>query len=270
MRLLGIYSLMLHIALVYCTELTFVLPDNDKQCFFDDLQEGVKIDIDYQVIAGGNYDIDCFVTDPQNNVLYQEKKRQYDSFSHTTTSKGVYKVCFSNEFSTFTHKTVYLDFRAGEEAPLLPDMNRATALTQMESACLSIHEILKVVTDSQTWYRLREAQDRIRAEDLHERVSYWSIGETVILFVRLQAHLPVHVLPVITVNLQRIPGHQPPALQRSPRCQLPPVHRGSMAFDGALGQSGEAATSGRCLETDLWGIGLQEHLCFPTRDSRIL
>ncbi|XP_064191733.1 transmembrane emp24 domain-containing protein 3 isoform X6 [Anguilla rostrata] len=131
MRLLGIYSLMLHIALVYCTELTFVLPDNDKQCFFDDLQEGVKIDIDYQVIAGGNYDIDCFVTDPQNNVLYQEKKRQYDSFSHTTTSKGVYKVCFSNEFSTFTHKTVYLDFRAGEEAPLLPDMNRATALTQM-------------------------------------------------------------------------------------------------------------------------------------------
>ncbi|XP_035274472.1 transmembrane emp24 domain-containing protein 3 isoform X3 [Anguilla anguilla] len=218
MRLLGIYSLMLHIALVYCTELTFVLPDNDKQCFFDDLQEGVKIDIDYQVIAGGNYDIDCFVTDPQNNVLYQEKKRQYDSFSHTTTSKGVYKVCFSNEFSTFTHKTVYLDFRAGEEAPLLPDMNRATALTQQ----------------------------------------------------RLQAHLPVHVLPVITVNLQRIPGHQPPALQRSPRCQLPPVHRGSMAFDGALGQSGEAATSGRCLETDLWGIGLQEHLCFPTRDSRIL
>lgn len=53
---------------------------------------------------------------------------------------------------------------------------------QMESACVSIHEILKVVTDSQTWYRLREAQDRIRAEDLNERVSYWSIGETIFLF----------------------------------------------------------------------------------------
>lgn len=54
---------------------------------------------------------------------------------------------------------------------------------QMESACLSIHEILKVVTDSQTWYRLREAQDRMKAEDLLERVSYWSIGETLFLFV---------------------------------------------------------------------------------------
>ncbi|KAJ8280979.1 hypothetical protein GJAV_G00061730 [Gymnothorax javanicus] len=183
MRFFGIYGLILHIFLVYCTELTFVLPDNDKQCFYEDLEEGIKIDIDYQVIAGGNYDIDCFVTDPLNNILYQEKKRQYDSFSLVTSAKGAYKVCFSNEFSTFTHKTVYLDFRAGQETPLLPDINHATALTQMESSLLSIHEILKVVTDSQTWYRLREAQDRIRAEDLQERVSYWSVGETLILIV---------------------------------------------------------------------------------------
>ncbi|XP_030622302.1 transmembrane emp24 domain-containing protein 3 [Chanos chanos] len=180
---IGLLILAVSTVLVSGTELTFELPDNEKQCFYEDLEEGVKFDIDFQVIAGGNYDVDCFVTDPQNNVLYQERKKQYDSFSHTTILKGVYKVCFSNEFSTFSHKIVYLDFRAGEERPLLPDMNRATALTQMESACLSIHEILKVVSDSQTWYRLREAQDRIRAEDLHDRVSYWSIGETVILFV---------------------------------------------------------------------------------------
>ncbi|KAL2089249.1 hypothetical protein ACEWY4_016148 [Coilia grayii] len=177
-----ILVLIVYITLVACTELTFELPDNEKQCFYEDLDSGVKFDIDFQVIAGGNYDVDCFVTDPMNNVLYQERKKQYDSFSHTTTSKGVYKVCFSNEFSTFSHKIVYLDFRMGEERPLLPDMNRATALTQMESACLSIHEILKVVTDSQTWYRLREAQDRMRAEDINARVSYWSIGETLFLF----------------------------------------------------------------------------------------
>ncbi|XP_052007889.1 transmembrane emp24 domain-containing protein 3 [Xyrauchen texanus] len=172
-----------YIFFVNATELTFELPDNEKQCFYEDLDEEAKFEIDFQVIAGGNYDVDCFVTDPMNNVLYQERKKQYDSFSHTTTMKGVYKVCFSNEFSTFSHKTVYLDFRTGEEIPLLPDMNRATALTQMESACMSIHEILKVVADSQTWYRLRETQDRIRAEDLNERVAYWSIGEAIILFV---------------------------------------------------------------------------------------
>lgn len=54
---------------------------------------------------------------------------------------------------------------------------------QMESACVTIHEALKTVIDSQTHYRLREAQDRARAEDLNSRVSYWSVGETVALFV---------------------------------------------------------------------------------------
>ncbi|XP_026099501.1 transmembrane emp24 domain-containing protein 3-like [Carassius auratus] len=183
MRYPFIFILAVYIAFANATELTFELPDNEKQCFYEDLEQGAKFDIDFQVIAGGNYDVDCFVTDPLNNLLYQERKKQYDSFSHTTTMKGVYTVCFSNEFSTFSHKTVYLDFRMGDDDRLMPDMNRGAALTQMESTCLSIHEILKVVSDSQTWYRLREAQDRIRAEDLSERVHFWSIGEAIILFV---------------------------------------------------------------------------------------
>nr|XP_046236737.1 transmembrane emp24 domain-containing protein 3 [Scatophagus argus] len=183
MLCLGLGCLLLNVFVVFGTELTFELPDNDKQCFYEDLEKDTKFDIDFQVISGGNYDVDCFVTDPQNNVLYNEKKKQYDSFSHTTAMKGVYKVCFSNEFSTFTHKIVYLEFRHGDEKPLLQSMTGATALTQLESSCVSIHEILKVVADSQTWYRLREAHDRTKAEHLLERVTYWSIGETVLLFV---------------------------------------------------------------------------------------
>ncbi|KAF4082942.1 hypothetical protein AMELA_G00134380 [Ameiurus melas] len=174
--------LTLYSALISGTELTFELPDNEKQCFYEELEEGVTFHVDYQVIAGGNYDVDCFVTDPMNNALYEERKKQYDSLTHTTALKGVYKICFSNEFSTFSHKTVYLEFRSGDDERLLPGMKQ-TALTQMESTCLSIHEILKVVADTQTKYRLREAQDRLRAEDLNERVSYWSIGQSVIICV---------------------------------------------------------------------------------------
>lgn len=53
----------------------------------------------------------------------------------------------------------------------------------MESACVAIHRALKTVIESQTHYRLREAQDRAQAEDLRSRVSCWSVGETVVLFV---------------------------------------------------------------------------------------
>uniref|UniRef100_A0A8C4XFA9 Transmembrane p24 trafficking protein 3 n=1 Tax=Erpetoichthys calabaricus TaxID=27687 RepID=A0A8C4XFA9_ERPCA len=187
MRSIGLFCLVVNIYclhLIRATELTFELPDNEKQCFYEEVDKGVKFTLDFQVITGGHFDVDCILTDPTEHVLYQEKKKQYDSFTHTADIKGVYKFCFSNEFSTFSHKTVYFDFQAGDDPPIVPEMlNRVTALTQMESACVTIHEALKTISDSQTHYRLREAQDRIRAEEIHDRVSYWSIGETIILFV---------------------------------------------------------------------------------------
>lgn len=98
-----------------------------------------------QVIAGGHYDLDCFVTDPLGNVLYNEVKKQYDSFSHTTTMSGVYKVCFSNEFSTLSSKTVYLEFRHGNEKPLLQSMVGTTALTQVGLGSLILEHVPVVV-----------------------------------------------------------------------------------------------------------------------------
>uniref|UniRef100_A0A8C6SWI2 Transmembrane p24 trafficking protein 7 n=1 Tax=Neogobius melanostomus TaxID=47308 RepID=A0A8C6SWI2_9GOBI len=150
------------------SELTFELPDNAKQCFYEDIIMGTKCTLEFQVVTGGHYD---------------EMKKQYDSFTFTAAKNGTYKFCFSNEFSTFTHKTVYFDFQVGDDPPLFPNENRVTALTQMESACVSIHEALKSVIDYQTHFRLREAQGRSRAEDLNTRVAFWSIGEAVILLV---------------------------------------------------------------------------------------
>ncbi|XP_076859606.1 transmembrane emp24 domain-containing protein 7 isoform X1 [Brachyhypopomus gauderio] len=168
---------------VWGSELTFELPDNAKQCFYEDITMETKCTLEFQVVTGGHYDVDCRLEDPDGTVLYKEMKKQYDSFTFTAAKNGTYKFCFSNEFSTFTHKTVYFDFQVGEDPPLFPNENRVTALTQMESACVSIHEALKSVIDYQTHFRLREAQGRSRAEDLNTRVAFWSIGEAFILLV---------------------------------------------------------------------------------------
>lgn len=54
---------------------------------------------------------------------------------------------------------------------------------QMETATVDIFENLKSVLDYQTHFRLREAQGRMFAEDLNERVLYWSIGESVVVIL---------------------------------------------------------------------------------------
>lgn len=57
-------------------------------------------------------------------------------------------------------------------------------LFQLETSTEGIHERLKLIDDYQTHHRLREATGRKRAEDLNERVMYWSVGQAgIILFI---------------------------------------------------------------------------------------
>lgn len=48
----------------------------------------------------------------------------------------------------------------------------------MEASAQDIHKSLSTIIDYQTHHRLRETQGRKRAEDLNERVLWWSIMET--------------------------------------------------------------------------------------------
>lgn len=167
---------------VTSSELTFELPDNEKLCFHEVIDKDVKCTLEYQVITGGNYDVDVELTSPNGPVLYKEVKKQYDSYTWTTDARGEYRFCFSNEFSTFTHKLVYFDFKVGDEEPIKSALgDRVTALTQMETSANALHENLKVVVDYQTHHRLREAQGRAFAEDLSDRVQYWSLGQSIVI-----------------------------------------------------------------------------------------
>ena len=46
--------------------------------------------------------------------------------------KGVYAACFSNEFSTFSHKLIYVDWQIGAEEPLPGVGETLTAMTQVK------------------------------------------------------------------------------------------------------------------------------------------
>nr|CAB3267024.1 transmembrane emp24 domain-containing protein 7 [Phallusia mammillata] len=166
-----------------CVELTFELEDNSKQCFFEDLSKGTKATLEYQVISGGRYDVDCYVEDQDGLKLYQEKRKQYDSHEWEATKNTTYQICFSNEFSTITHKVVYFDFSVGSEKPIVDSMDRATALSLMETACANIHEASNKVVNFQTHFRLRESLSRTFAERLGNRVQLWSLIQLGIMVI---------------------------------------------------------------------------------------
>ncbi|CAF1031636.1 unnamed protein product [Rotaria sordida] len=172
---------------IHANELTFELPDNAKECFHDKLKIGSKFVLEYQVVTGGNYDVDLELKSPSGKILYKETKKQYDQFEKTVEEDGVYQFCFSNEFSTFTHKIIYIDWKVdGDPEHEIPQPGPRVAegaLTMIELKVGKIHENLEKSIDYQTHHRLREATGRARAEDLQERVQIWSLGQFILIII---------------------------------------------------------------------------------------
>lgn len=164
-------------------ELTFELPDSARECFHQEIKKNTSATVEFQVVTGGQYDVDVTLEDPKKEIIYRQVKSQFDSHTFTAQHTGVYVVCFSNEFSTFSHKLVYMDFQVGDEQPLPGIGEHVTVMTQMESSAQEIHKNLNTILDHQTHHRLREAQGRKRAEDLNERVMWWSMMETMCVLV---------------------------------------------------------------------------------------
>lgn len=48
---LSFLMIMCLLGLATCSELTFELPDNQKQCYYEDIKQGTKSTVEYQVIV---------------------------------------------------------------------------------------------------------------------------------------------------------------------------------------------------------------------------
>lgn len=84
-----------------------------------------------QVVTGGQYDVDVTLEAPNKQIIYRQIKMQFDSHQFVAPLSGAYQACFSNEFSTFSHKLVYMDFRVGEQLPLAGLGEHVTVMTQV-------------------------------------------------------------------------------------------------------------------------------------------
>ena len=105
------------------------------------------------MVTGGHYDVDVTLTGPRKNEMYKEVKKQYDSHTFTADMTGEYKACFSNEFSTFSHKLVYIDFQVGEEDPLPGVGEHLTAMTQVwyRDYWWALRDVRSLRPDIQSW-----------------------------------------------------------------------------------------------------------------------
>lgn len=169
------------------TALIFELPDKEQYCFSEDFSGntvGKRFRFQYKVIRGGNHDVDAKVVSPNGLVLFKESRKQDGEFVFDS-SRGEFRFCFGNEFSTFTHKVVYFELRNTELPNLAVEAGDKvpTAKTSSEASCDVIHERMSSVVNHQRNYRLKEAMGRHLADSMNKGVTWWSVGQTLVILL---------------------------------------------------------------------------------------
>jgi len=152
------------------------LPASKKECFFEDLHVNDKMTVTYQIGGGGNLDIDFWLNDPRGKSIAKHNRQSTGSHSLTAAKDGRYMYCFSNEFSTVSDKSVSFNVHG---VLYIPD-DGVVAPIEREVRNLAIG--LQGVKDEQEYIVVRERTHRNTAESTNDRVKWWSIAQTILLF----------------------------------------------------------------------------------------
>ncbi|XP_021065884.1 transmembrane emp24 domain-containing protein 5 isoform X2 [Mus pahari] len=136
------------------SDFTFTLPAGRKECFYQPMPLKASLEIEYQVLDGGELDIDFHLTSPEGRTLVFEQRKS-DGVHTIETEDGDYMFCFDNTFSTISEK----------------------------ESINSIKSRLSKSGHIQTLLRAFEARDRNIQESNFDRVNFWSVINLVVMVV---------------------------------------------------------------------------------------
>ncbi|CDO93917.1 unnamed protein product [Kluyveromyces dobzhanskii CBS 2104] len=81
------------------------LPAFSKECLYHDLLNAQdELVVGYQVLTGGNFEIDFDITAPDGSVIISERQKKYSDFLLKSFGIGQYKFCFTNTHGTAVKK----------------------------------------------------------------------------------------------------------------------------------------------------------------------
>ncbi|XP_062609662.1 transmembrane emp24 domain-containing protein 1-like [Saccostrea cucullata] len=169
-------------------DLTVDVKPGYEECFFEEIKKPTSLEIEYQVIDGGDLDINFMVTSPHGRIMVSELQKSDAVHKLDATEIGVYKVCFDNSFSHFARKLVFFEIMAGdddedEEDDLKKDWKAAQeelssivdmTLEDFKRLLDNVNNNLDKASSDQQVLRNYEARDRNQQENNFQRVNFFS------------------------------------------------------------------------------------------------
>jgi protein ERP2 len=171
------------------TSFTYRLEPGIEECFFQPVPKDSTTEIEYQVIEGGDLDVD-FSLHGVNGEVISSELRQGDGM-HTIDSnrEGNIEFCFGNTFSRVTRKIIFVDIgvnRDSEESWTTFDEIDESVDSDFKPVVESVHKVssgMERVQRDQDLIRGREARHRHTVESNEFRVPMWSIVNCLVMIL---------------------------------------------------------------------------------------
>lgn len=167
--------------------MTVFIQPGKEDCFYQNVLENEKIEIEYQVIDGGfgELDITFNLADPTGRILSSDYKKAENNHRVDAKMTGDYKFCFDNSFSVVTTKTIFFELVVekdgddddewnDENAEQLPEEVLEITVDEINESINKVRQNLKNIKHLQDTIKNSEARDRNVAEDNYLKVNYFS------------------------------------------------------------------------------------------------
>ncbi|KAL3841382.1 hypothetical protein ACJMK2_019536 [Sinanodonta woodiana] len=169
------------------TDLTVDVGAGRQECFYQPFKSETELEVEYQVIDGGDLDISFYVQAPDGTVLVAENKKSENVHRIQVKLLGDYKICLDNTFSHFSSKLVFLELLTDEDEDDEEDDDGEWAGAKEELGDLvdmKVEDFQKIINNMkanldktmqlQNALKMFEARDRNIQEGNFEYVNWFS------------------------------------------------------------------------------------------------
>jgi len=163
--------------------LSFDVKPGGRDCFYQDMNQGVQYELEYQVWAGGELDINFVMQTPNGNSIFFGDRKQNDAHRSQAAESGEYVFCFDNTFSHISTKTVFFQLVIHDDAIAVTGSHSQdeSELSAYEITLESFKKSMDAVKESveksiqlQRQFSSIELRDRSIQEFNFERINFWS------------------------------------------------------------------------------------------------
>lgn len=155
------------------SKISLAVPAFAKECIYHDLlEESESLVIGYQVLTGGNFELNFEIISPKGESIIKQENEKYADFVLKTFGLGGYSFCFSNPYKDLKKVEFSISLASNADQETTTKKEDVVADHSLLEIDRNVNKIEKIMN----YLRAREWRNMSTVESTQSRTVYLSIA----------------------------------------------------------------------------------------------